>query len=370
MTSEDAAADVLVVGGGVAGLCVAEGLANAGAQVVLVEAGAIGSGASGQSSGQLLLGVIEAPHRVVASLGEARTRELFSLTETSVAWLGDLVERRGLASLALDDREPDELDRTQRVLSAMGLEASLQPPERAVERFPISAPLLTMPMGGRVVPDVALAGLAERARAASVRVLEHHPLLALHDTRDGYLAQAGTTSVTAEVVVWAAGVATRHLEPALAEALTPVREQALAIEGLPPGSDDGGRAGYGYTWFERRGSVGWVGGCRWATPHLEVGETEPVPQPLVQARIEAFAERLGWLAEGRSVARRWAWIDAYTKDGLPLIGPVPGSNRLLACTGFCGNDWGLGPGAARLVVEGLMGECSEASPLFAPSRFL
>ncbi len=364
--------DVVVVGGGVAGLCVAEGLARAGADVVCAEAAAIGQGASGQGGGQLLLGVVEAPHRVLASLGEARTRELFDLTGHSVAWLADrgLLDRRGQVSVALDAREPGELERTHAVLEALGIGAELHPASEVEERFGLEAgPMLAIAAGGRVRPDLALAGLAVSARAAGAVLLEDAPVTSIAERSDGFVVRAGDLDITTELLVWAAGAGTRGLEPALRESLVPVREQALEVTGLPPAVDGGGRAGHGYTWFERWHGTGWVGGCRWATPHLELGETEPVTVAAVQERIEGFTQRLGWLGE-RGPARRWAWIEAHTRDGLPLVGPVPGSSRLLACTGFCGNDWGLGPGAAALVVEGLMGERASASALFAPSRFL
>lgn len=365
--------DVVVVGGGVAGLCAAEQLAMAGARVALVEAEHLGAGASGQAGGQLLLGVVDAPWRIVASLGEARTRELFTLAEQSMRYLAerDLLVRTGQVSIAVDSREPDELERSARVLEAMGVMAELHPEGEAERRFGLAeaGPLLATAIGGRVRPAEALARLAEHARHAGAEILQQSPVRRIDEAADGLLIYAGERQITTEIVVWAAGVGTRVLESALEPSMTTVREQALSIEGLASTPAEGARAGFGYTWFERDDTTGWVGGCRWATPHLEVGEVDPVVEPRVQARIEAFAGRLGWTAE-RPIARRWAWIEAHSRDHLPLIGPVPGAHRLLACTALCGNDWGLGPAAAGLVTEGLLGVSAAASGLFAPSRFL
>jgi len=353
----------------VAGLCAAEGLAAAGARVMCLEAERLGAGASGRNGGQLLLGVVEAPHRVLASLGEHRTRELFELTRASVAWLEGrgVLERAGLASVALDSREPVELERTHAALEALGIPCTLHPAAESAARFGLDGAGASLDVGvaGRVRPGPAITRLAEAARAAGAELVESAPVTGIEQVPDGIVVVAGDRRIQTEVVVWAAGIGTRELEPALEDLLVPVREQARAIGGLS-GPADGARAGYGYTWFERDGDEGWVGGCRWATPHLEVGERESVVVPRVQERIEGFAQRLAWTGE---VVRQWAWIEAHTRDGLPLVGPVPGANRLVACVGFCGNDWGLGPGAAALVTEGLMGERAEASALFAPSRF-
>lgn len=360
-------ADVTVVGGGVAGLCVAERLATAGARVVVIEAETLGAGASGRGAGQLLLGVVEAPHRVVASLGEARTQELFALTRDSMDWLGSrgLLVREGQSSVALDEREPKELELTARVLEAMGFAAEVHPAEVAASRFGLAGPMLTTALGGRVRPAEALARLADLVRAAGAEVVERAPVGRIEESAAGLVIHAGERRVTSEIVVWAAGAGTRGLEPGLAEHLVPVREQALAVGGLPDAPPSGTRAGFGYTWLERDGTEGWVGGCRWATPHLEVGETEPVVGPAVQGRLDGVVERLGWTRP----LRRWAWIEAHSRDGLPLVGPVPGSFRLVACTAFCGNDWGLAPGAAGLVAEGLLGESTAVSSLFSPTRF-
>src|SRR5439155_800722 len=39
---------------------------------------------------------------------------------------------------------------------------------------------------------------------------------------------------------------------------------------------------------------------------------------------------------GCVVAERWAGIEAFTPDGLPMLGPVPGTDGLLVAAGFSG----------------------------------
>jgi sarcosine oxidase subunit beta len=46
---------------------------------------------------------------------------------------------------------------------------------------------------------------------------------------------------------------------------------------------------------------------------------------------------------GRAVARRWAGLEAFTPDDLPMIGPVPGADGLLIATGFSGHGFALSP---------------------------
>lgn len=46
---------------------------------------------------------------------------------------------------------------------------------------------------------------------------------------------------------------------------------------------------------------------------------------------------------GRAVAHRWAGLEAFTADDLPVIGPVPGIEGLLVAVGFSGHGFALSP---------------------------
>ena len=70
-------ADVAILGGGLTGLCTALELAARGFSVVIVEAGTVGSGASGRNGGQVLFG-FGCDHAVIrAQLGDALAKDLF-----------------------------------------------------------------------------------------------------------------------------------------------------------------------------------------------------------------------------------------------------------------------------------------------------
>lgn len=67
--TEQIAADVAIIGGGVTGMSAALHLAEAGVQVVVLEAKSPGWGASGRSGGQLNPGLKGDPDAVVAKFG-------------------------------------------------------------------------------------------------------------------------------------------------------------------------------------------------------------------------------------------------------------------------------------------------------------
>jgi glycine/D-amino acid oxidase-like deaminating enzyme len=103
---------------------------------------------------------------------------------------------------------------------------------------------------------------------------------------------------------------------------------------------------------------------------MGVGLVEPLPPDLrVQGRIEAQLRR--HLPAARAILTRWVWLDTHTCDGLPIVGPLPGSARRIACTGFCGNDWGLATAAASAIAHGLLGKGEPDIPrVLAASRFV
>lgn len=353
-------ADVVVIGAGVAGLCVARLLAEAGTSVLVLEAGQIGGGASGQCAGQALMGVVEHPGRVVRALGLDDARPLYELSVRSVEMLRDwgLLAHHGGRWVALDEREPADIEESHRALDALGIASEV------VAEGTLGTPELHVPAEGAVVPARALAALLAGARAAGAEVREGARVLTVSEQGGALHVHTVEGPVAAELVVYAAGAAVLGIDGFFDDKVVPVREQALLV----PGRVEGGRAGHGYTWWSSWAPGALVvGGCRWATPHLETGETEPVVVASVQERIEAFAARLVGPVE---VERRWAWIEAHTCDGLPIVGPLPGSARHIACVGFVGNDWGLAPGAAALVAEGLVGSgVARVVPRFAPTRF-
>lgn len=209
------------------------------------------------------------------------------------------------------------------------------------------------PRGGVALrlPDEARldGGDAVAAFRAGVRWFTDR-VVRIENAGDRVRVRAEGGEVSAEVAVLAPGWRAAALDPWFEDKVHPVRQSASLF--APPPEDLGaGRGGSGYTWWAPvRGGLA-VAGCRWATPHLEAGETDPVPNPRVLARLAAIAhERLG----AGEVLRSWAWIEAHTCDGLPIVGPLPGDPRRIACVGFNGCDTGLAVGAARLAADALL----------------
>jgi glycine/D-amino acid oxidase-like deaminating enzyme len=188
------------------------------------------------------------------------------------------------------------------------------------------------------------------------------------DDAGGLWVQVGDHRIEAEAVIVAAGARSGTVVPALQHALRPVREQALLTQPVKRRLAGAHRAGQGYTaWCQQADGRVAVSGCRWATPHLETGETDPsVIVPSIQAALERFVRQ--YIDADVAIAERWAWIWATGRDGLPLVGRMPGDARVLACTGFGSTAWSFEAAAGRDVARGLLTGASGLPNFIAAKR--
>jgi len=363
--------DVAVVGGGLAGVCCARLLAAAGARVTLLEAASeLGRGGSGASAGLAMTGLVEHPHRLASALGDDATRALLAFGRSGVDKLAELApfRREGLCWIALEERERSEIERSAETLDRLGVPVrAIEPRDVGIEAA--AAGLWITGDGAIDQPRAAVRAIAQAAIDAGATIVTGAAVDEIADEGDGLHLKIGARGLRAEVVVYAGDHGLATLDATFEDKLVPVREEALVADGPAPPVPM--RAGYGYSFVRAIGSDRVLfGGCRWAAPSMGVGtvDTRP-PDGRVQGRIEAQLRR--HLPAAREIVTRWAWIDTHTCDGLPIVGPLPGSARRIACTGFCGNDWGLATAAAAAVTEGLLGKGQPDIPsILAASRFV
>jgi len=65
---------------------------------------------------------------------------------------------------------------------------------------------------------------------------------------------------------------------------------------------------------------------------------------------------------GCAVARGWAGLEAFTPDDLPMIGPVPGVEGLVAATGFSGHGFALSPTIGDVLAKLTLGGETKLGP--------
>lgn len=355
--------DVAIIGAGIVGCATAAFLAEAGAQVLLVEREAIAAGASGRNSG-----VVQHPmepaltplftetvghYRDLAAHGfelPAEPNGLLMLAEDEAALAPDLAALRGgypeLAPEALAPGEPAQV------------EPSLAPQLAGVR----------LHTGFAVPPAAATAAFAARATAAGARIA----IGASAALTPGGITVGGE-HVPADTVVVAAGPWTpplvdptgswRPISPlwgvnAEVRLDAPPRhaleevgvEQLIAQRGAPPPL---------FSLVTANGSSS-LGSTFLADP-----PDAAALAPRLRERGARFVPALAQtpIASVRACAR------PLSADGRPLLGRAPGRDDVVVAAGH--GPWGisLGPASARLVADLVLGRGAGPAPAFDPARF-
>jgi gamma-glutamylputrescine oxidase len=92
----DVTADAVVIGGGFTGLSAALELAEAGLKVVVLEAGKIGSGASGRNGGQICTGFSPGQARLESQMSKDDARKCFAIAEEAKRLIEARIARYGI----------------------------------------------------------------------------------------------------------------------------------------------------------------------------------------------------------------------------------------------------------------------------------
>lgn len=182
-------ADVLVVGGGFAGLSAALELAQRGLSVVLLEADRVGAGASGRNGGQAIVGYASGQGLFEDQLGAQDAQRAWDLSVQAVELIGQRIAthgidcdwQRGYLYVAESERKARALrheyeDHSRRGVTSEWVEGG------DVGRF-IHSPRYVAAFrentSGHLHPLKYALGLARAATAAGVRIFEHSAVTGL-----------------------------------------------------------------------------------------------------------------------------------------------------------------------------------------------
>jgi D-hydroxyproline dehydrogenase subunit beta len=374
--------DVIVIGGGVVGTTAAWQIAATGAEVVLLERGALASGATGRSQGLVL-----PPDHA----------ELVPLWRESIALYGALADRHDFGF----DRVPIG---TLLVATSEGQQAALDAVPHAGERLdaagvadaepglaPGMAGGLLIDEGRRSDPAALTASAAAEAREAGADVRAHVEVKRL--VRGGVVTDAGR--IDAPMVLVAAGAWSRALARMAGHelAVRPVRGWIALVAPVPPVLR--------HVVYEAEYTAPHppVPGGPVTLADLAAGTVAESGPPPVHAlgihqnadgTVVVGASRSAALHEGaeslaglrgnarracamvpaiadREVAATWTGLRPFSHDGLPYIGSL--DDGLVVCAGHGSEGILTGAGSARLAAELVVGREPYTDPApFRPDR--
>ncbi len=351
--------DVVVVGAGVTGCSCALTLARCGLRVRLQDAREVAGGASGRNGGFALRGAPAAYDVTRTSIGREAARELWRATEETIDELaslaGDALRRLGSLRIAVDEEEREELRAEFDALVEDGLEAEwlddLDGPLRG--RY---AAVLRHPHDAVLQPARLVRRLAALAVGEGVEIREHVRLQTIADAGE------------ATVIVCTDGYPSGLLGD-LEGLIVPTRGQIIATE--PIGErwfevPHYGRHGFDY-WHQTPDGRIVAGGFRDTSIDTEFTDVEETTAA-VQGALEGFVASIA----GRPlrVDYRWAGIFGLVLDFLPVVGPVPGHDRLWMAGGYSGHGNVLGYLCGQMVARAVLGDHDPLLDHFEPGRLL
>jgi len=369
MLSGDVTCDVLIIGGGITGVTLADLLAEQKTDpkrsVVLLEAEQIGSGATGNSTGNLYETLSNGLQEVVRHWGAEVARQVVAERRTAVNFieercslLPDVGFRRCALMIYAQHGQQDYVAKEFEALAAAGCtteRASAVPPMLP----PAHGEVLVLPRQAQFQPQAYVVALARRAAEAGARIHEHTRVLEIDTKGRRVITPSGT--VTAKEIVMAThspkGIHLVHTE-------MPVhREYAIALEwqsgDAPPGP----------------GTFWWKGPEHLSMRTLEynerrflvcVGQEQKVGIHNARAALMALEEQARQQFGERKVTHRWSAQNYRGADGLPYIGR--NQSDCFVATGFATDGLTWGTVAARMIAAELLGHKAALADLVRPNR--
>jgi glycine oxidase len=365
--------DVVIVGGGIAGMTTAYYLANAGVPSVVVERDAIGSHASGFAYGGLspLSGFgIPGPLAEIAQDGMRLHREL---RESVVEEAGIDVDFRVRASLALAFNEAD-VRRLQAALPWQQQQAGYAARWLDVAEARRVEPRISEETLGAVLIEGGADVEPYRLVLALIRAAERWGVTVRHGRAVGLRTDGGrVTGVMLERETIACSTVVLALGPWSGEAsawidvpidVRPLKGQILRLKA--PGPPVGCSVGWGHNYATTK-----TDGLLWAgTTEEEAGFDE---EATLAARDEIGAALVRMLPEmaDAQVAHQTACLRPVASDGLLVLGRVPGLERVYVATGAGRKGILYGPAMGRAIADLALGRDTRvALEAFAPGRFV
>lgn len=347
--TNDLCTDVLIIGGGMAGLLCAERLTKAGAECVLIEENRIMSGVSGRTTAKLTAqhGLIYG--KLLRKFGAEKARLYYQVNEAALA-----------ALCALAEKADCDFEKQCSYLYATGATDQLEAERAAYERLGIPGRWETeLPLPFRVEGALCLPNQAQfhplklaAHLAQGLRIYENTKALAFLGNR----VQTPNGTISAKKIIVATHFPMLNKHGAYFLKLYQQRSYVIALENAPP--VEGMYLDCAENGLSIRGAGRWLllggGGHRTGKQGLNWRLPESVAQQYYpQARIAA----------------RWATQDCMSLDGMPYIGLYSRATPdLYVATGF--QKWGMSSAmlSGMMLTDLICGRENPYASLFSPSR--
>lgn len=388
--AEVLSSEVVVIGGGVIGAAIAYFLCKEGAEVMIVEADDLASGASGACDGFISLQTKQpGSHLEIARESAQFFPAIADELEMDVEY-----NHCGGLMLARNAEQLKEIKARAKKLKAAGLEVEVLTPLDLKQQLPDASKDIRGASycadDAQVNPYMLTLGLAQKAQEMGATILKGCKVENIVVTNNR-VREVDTTagSIHSRRVICAAGTGSNQIGKMIIVdiPIMPQRGQILVTEArervlnmivsgaeylgtkanipeLMPADEDAMKLGLGFT-AEQTASGNILLG---STREFAGSDNSTTPEAINAIAKNAIAF-LPWIKD-LDVIRSFAGLRPYSPDGLPILGTVKGVKGFYMATGHAGDGICLAPITGKLMSELVLdGETSLDIEPFSLYRF-
>ncbi len=387
-----ARADVVIVGGGIAGMSAAWYLRAAGLDVVVCEKGVVAGEQSSRNWGWIRQQGRDQSELPIVMESMRRWQEIADAVDCDIGYA-----RHGALYLCENDAEMARHDRFMSFAPAYGLETR-RLSRRELEDLIVDCPPrwqsgLFTPDDGRAEPALAVPAMARRLGGEGVAVLERCAVLEITTQAgavDGVVSEHGR--IDAGAVLVAAGAWSSRLLRGCGIDLPQLTVKASVARTAPMPSIFDGNASGSQVAFRRRLDGGYsvamtdylevfpsvdhlrhIGAflpllktsfakLRLRRPEVRIDDDFVATRTLDPQPSAAVVERLRRRLVDRVPAfkdiefvQAWSGMIDALPDVVPVLDRAPDTEGLWIATGFSGHGFGIGPAAGRIMADLIQG---------------
>jgi gamma-glutamylputrescine oxidase len=359
---------VCIIGGGFAGLATALALAERGAtDIIVLEAHAIGHGASGRNGGFVFGGFSLGERSIIDTVGEQDGKKLYHMTLCAVELIRRRIHQYGIEcdineeGVYLANWFDDEriLARRQRFMAdKLGVEW-----ER-IDRTRLAGTLLSARYFGALFEPRAFhfhplkyaQGLARVLAAKGVRIFENSKVTHIGAAGKGWRIATADGAVSAREVVVCCGGYIEQLYRRLGRAALPIATYVMATEPLGARLQDALRTGaavydtrFAFDYYRPLADTRLLWGGRISTRERGAGA---VARLLYGDMLKVYPQ-----LAGVKVDYAWSGMMSYARHKMPQLGRLP--EGIWYGTGFGGHGVAPTTLAGEVLGAAIMGEGGE-----------
>lgn len=347
----DSTFDVVIVGGGIAGLSVAYWANNIGLNCIILEKGDLADGASGRNAGFLTGGSINYFVSLVEKYGKEKGIELWKFTTDNVALMkekldleqhADEVEyyQSGTVSLFDKNENIDGVEKAFNILKENGFD---------VEKV---APILDFANAYKINSDASydpfkiISLLAKKLFKTTL--CPQTTCLKLYKEKDIFQVETNRGIIKGKFVVASTNAHIGKLVPELNSVIRPVRAQ---IAYLKANTHNLGTSNYSIPseriYFRKFKDGVIMGGLRYLDEENENTDELELNDKIQQAIVDRCKKYFGEV----KLVQKWSGIMGFTQDEQPIYGRAKMDNNFLYIGGFSGHGNGYAFKMAKNLVD-------------------